>query len=283
MLVLHATLKKDDHLMKVAGLALAAVAATASVAWPEDFLEIVPFMGDQRVVVAGLGDIEVVLRFSSVGADPFLWRSSASVNTNSSDLFAAPEFEPATGDLDVLAGVMFSGVADASVFTRLEIEFSETVCDPLIHFWGIDRSRWDFSPSMEVERIDRVSGNAEFVVDGFIVRDRDGDGSVSGDGSIDSALGTARFVGRVSRIEANLSEITDLDDGFRLQVSMSLDRCSCATADLSVPFGILDLSDVNAFTAGFLALDPLSDLNRDGLFDLSDVNEFVNSFVTGCP
>ena len=55
-------------------------------------------------------------------------------------------------------------------------------------------------------------------------------------------------------------------------------------ADLAAPFGILDLADINAFTTGFVAGDPIADLaDPEGVFDLSDVNAFVASFVAGCP
>jgi len=57
---------------------------------------------------------------------------------------------------------------------------------------------------------------------------------------------------------------------------------SCA-ADFSPPFGVFDLADINAFVAGFLALDSLVDLNSDGVYDLTDINLFVQAFVDGCP
>ena len=57
----------------------------------------------------------------------------------------------------------------------------------------------------------------------------------------------------------------------------------CTLADLAAPFGLLDLADISAFTIGFVAMDPIADLNPDGLFDLSDVNFFVMSFLAGCP
>ena len=44
-----------------------------------------------------------------------------------------------------------------------------------------------------------------------------------------------------------------------------------------------DLADVNTFTAAFLAMEPIADLNDDGLYDLSDINLFVTSFLAGCP
>lgn len=57
---------------------------------------------------------------------------------------------------------------------------------------------------------------------------------------------------------------------------------SCGPADLADPLGVLDLADINAFTAGFGAQDPGSDLNSDGLYDLTDINAFVSAFVAGC-
>ncbi len=58
---------------------------------------------------------------------------------------------------------------------------------------------------------------------------------------------------------------------------------SCA-ADLAAPFGVLDLADINAFTAGFLGQDPIADLAPpSGVLDLADINAFVDSFASGCP
>lgn len=57
----------------------------------------------------------------------------------------------------------------------------------------------------------------------------------------------------------------------------------CNDADLAEPYGILDLGDINAFVSGFLAQDPIADINGDGIFDLSDINLFVSAFVAGCP
>ncbi|MBZ0172163.1 MAG: hypothetical protein K8E66_07275, partial [Phycisphaerales bacterium] len=57
----------------------------------------------------------------------------------------------------------------------------------------------------------------------------------------------------------------------------------CNPADLVEPFGVLDLLDINAFITGFVAQDPISDLNGDGVFDLVDINVFITSFLAGCP
>ena len=57
----------------------------------------------------------------------------------------------------------------------------------------------------------------------------------------------------------------------------------CGPFDLALPYGQLDLADINIFTSAFLATDPLADLNEDGIYDLSDINFFVNGFIQGCP
>jgi len=57
----------------------------------------------------------------------------------------------------------------------------------------------------------------------------------------------------------------------------------CNLADLAAPFGVLDLTDINSFTVGFITLDPIADLNTNGVFDLTDINLFINNFVNGCP
>ncbi|USN99969.1 MAG: hypothetical protein H6810_04725 [Phycisphaeraceae bacterium] len=57
----------------------------------------------------------------------------------------------------------------------------------------------------------------------------------------------------------------------------------CNIADLSVPFGLLDLSDVTLFVSAFTGLNPIADLNDDGLYDLTDVLGYVDAFLAGCP
>lgn len=58
----------------------------------------------------------------------------------------------------------------------------------------------------------------------------------------------------------------------------------CAPADLALPFGLLDLSDVDAFVNAFTTDDPAADLALPtGLFDLDDIDAFITSFLSGCP
>lgn len=58
----------------------------------------------------------------------------------------------------------------------------------------------------------------------------------------------------------------------------------CTPADLAPPFRVLDLADLSAFVAAFIAGGPDADLAEPvGVFDLADVQGFVMSFLTGCP
>ena len=57
----------------------------------------------------------------------------------------------------------------------------------------------------------------------------------------------------------------------------------CNAADFVAPFGILDLSDINTFTAAFMSNNPLADINGDSFLDLADINAFVAAFTGGCP
>ena len=58
----------------------------------------------------------------------------------------------------------------------------------------------------------------------------------------------------------------------------------CNAADLSEPFGVLDLQDINAFTIGFISQNPIADIAEPfGVFDLQDIGAFVTAFSAGCP
>ncbi|USN99391.1 MAG: hypothetical protein H6810_01560 [Phycisphaeraceae bacterium] len=58
----------------------------------------------------------------------------------------------------------------------------------------------------------------------------------------------------------------------------------CNDADLAEPYDVLDLADINAFTSGFLAQDPIADLAEPfGVLDLNDINAFIAGFISGCP
>jgi hypothetical protein len=82
------------------------------------------------------------------------------------------------------------------------------------------------------------------------------------------------------------TDIFDLPPGRVAFFPFTIDPASpaCNAADLAEPFGVLDLSDINAFATGFTAQDPIADLAPpQGVFDLSDINAFITAFIAGCP
>ncbi len=60
-------------------------------------------------------------------------------------------------------------------------------------------------------------------------------------------------------------------------------QAGCNAADLAEPTGVLDLTDVQTFIAGFTNQEPVADLDANGLYDLADVQLFVSAFTGGCP
>ncbi len=58
----------------------------------------------------------------------------------------------------------------------------------------------------------------------------------------------------------------------------------CSGADIALPYGQLDFSDVTAFLAAFAAGQPIADYAEPyGQFDFSDVAFFLTEFAEGCP
>lgn len=66
-------------------------------------------------------------------------------------------------------------------------------------------------------------------------------------------------------------------------VTLNIGGGGCNAADLSEPFGILDLSDISAFIGAFTTGDPVGDIDDNGIFDLSDISGFISAFTGGCP
>lgn len=58
----------------------------------------------------------------------------------------------------------------------------------------------------------------------------------------------------------------------------------CNAGDISEPYGVLDLNDVNAFVGAFVSQSSAADLAAPfGVFDLNDLSAFVSAFNAGCP
>ena len=58
----------------------------------------------------------------------------------------------------------------------------------------------------------------------------------------------------------------------------------CSAVDFAEPFGVVDISDVDAFIDAFLVADPLADLAPPfGIVDITDIDTFIPLFLAGCP
>jgi len=149
-------------------------------------------------------------------------------------------------------------------------------------------------------------------------------GTVIGDGSISYVAGASRAdvagSGGVTRgwapigadgvvdqddvdyILANFGDWTDLNQAVNIDLSCDMNadlvvdqddvnyvlgllgELGCNDADLAVPYGTLDFSDVIAFLTAFGSMDASADLAPPfGTFDFSDVISFLTAFGAGCP
>jgi len=58
----------------------------------------------------------------------------------------------------------------------------------------------------------------------------------------------------------------------------------CNLADLAAPFGVLDLTDIDAFILAFNSGDSAADIAAPfGVIDLTDIDTFILEFFAGCP
>lgn len=72
-------------------------------------------------------------------------------------------------------------------------------------------------------------------------------------------------------------------EAFNHAVAIFAGRISCP-ADLALPQGTLDFSDVVAYLEAFSAGEPEADFVAPfGAFDFFDVLSFLNAFSGGCP
>ncbi len=86
---------------------------------------------------------------------------------------------------------------------------------------------------------------------------------------------------RVSIHTQALEECCSFDYCFVTPETLGWEGCP---GDLAEPFGQLDFSDVIAFLAAFVAMDPRVDCAEPfGQWDFSDVLEFLTLFASGCP
>ena len=115
-------------------------------------------------------------------------------------------------------------------------------------------------------------------------------GAGTSGGWIESGFSVGDFVGLTSTIRVKFvaSDLgagsvveAGIDDVRIFGVSCTVDDCP---ADLALPFGVLDFSDVVAFLSAFSAEDPAADFATPiGVFDFSDVVAYLSAFSAGCP
>lgn len=93
-------------------------------------------------------------------------------------------------------------------------------------------------------------------------------------------------VEKIVRADGMLSEDCDengIEDACQIAAG-NPPACGCNDADNAEPFGVLDLSDVQGFIAGFLAQDASADIAAPfGVWDLADLQGFIAEFTAGCP
>lgn len=71
---------------------------------------------------------------------------------------------------------------------------------------------------------------------------------------------------------------------FTFEIEASEPVVGCNSADIAVPFGLLNSSDINAFVTAFLGEAAEADLAVPfGVLNSSDINAFVTAFLGGCP
>lgn len=114
-----------------------------------------------------------------------------------------------------------------------------------------------------VVRVDTVTGAVTTVISGM------GFGVTEwGNINIDNGPETQRMV--VSARESN-----------KIYVFAAVPGCN--NADLALPFGTLDLADINLFVTAFLTNNPFADGDDNGIFDLADIVAYIDAFTAGCP
>lgn len=106
--------------------------------------------------------------------------------------------------------------------------------------------------------------------------------TIDGGGASNSVSGSYTLSGTIGQPDAGEPMLVgsyELRSGFWPAISGP----AACPADFAAPFGELNFFDVSAFLTGFNAMDPISDMNNDGLFNFFDVSEFLSFYSQGCP
>ncbi len=204
----------------------------------DTFAEFNSFATDQTSISGTVGSVSFAANLinSAMGGNTdHVFRQPSSVFNNSSTRFTDPAFYNPTpaGPTDHLGFSMFSGTTDPGASATLTVNFSQPVTNPVFHFNGLDRVAWDFSATTTdlFARADDGSLDPTAFLAGIV---QDNNPGTTNDlpelgGSIDASV---QVNGTYSSIMISLTEISNISDGYRLQISVP------------APAGVLTLAGV---------------------------------------
>ncbi len=146
----------------------------------------------------------------------------------------------------------------------------------------VDAFDFDGSGAVDAEELAIVQGVIDCGLGAGIFADADADGDAD---CADYALIVSNFVDGSVLGDSDYEVTFDFDlDGDNDATDRDEIRRLLSPADMAVPFGVLDFTDVLAFNVAFGAMDPAADLAVPfGVFDFSDVIAFNTAFAAGCP
>ena len=122
--------------------------------------------------------------------------------------------------------------------------------------------------------------NAHQVTDTQSIR---GPWPVARTGSVFSIAAAGVSQGLIVTWQQDGPELQDTLHAARLNPAGRLGAGQCNHADISAPYYVLDLSDIQSFIPAFLNDDPAADFaDPSGILDLADVTAFVSAFNAGC-
>ena len=109
--------------------------------------------------------------------------------------------------------------------------------------------------------------------------------TIDAGGSMDMTGGAYTLSGSIGQFDAGptVNGTFGVEGGY-WAVPMASPMMGCNAADIAMPYGVLDFSDVVAFLSAFGVMDPIADLAPPtGVFDFTDVVTFLGAFGSGCP
>jgi len=203
------------------------------------------------------------------------------INNGNYEALQDVTIEPGALSADLTQSCSVNGDASPAIILDNTIDFYFTVSDDTGATLDVDFDGSTNTGTDLVEfRLRRVESDGTVLETLFnlFATGLDGSGSVSE--TVSLIAGERYYLFGYGRARSLVT--TGPADSF-VRTTLTLDVVPCNGADLAEPYGLLDLSDINAFSAAFLAQDDAADLVDDDLWDLADINAFVSAFTAGCP